>query len=236
MTQGLDGAGLGVPPWPGGQWLSLHLPQRPLRSALLAGALDAGDEHVHGGGHRDLRKEHVAPRGAGVAGAQQVLGALQEAVVPPAAQAAQRQDGQHVLPPAETRALVGDPAPPGSPQAPGEGNPCWGWSERGGGGAGAGQRSWRSWLAVEGPAGGEKGPPAGVQETLGWGGAREEGCVCRGRRARSITGLGKEGRPESTVPGAQPGSRWRRGVEEALLVTPSRPGHPASRSLGGQGP
>lgn len=129
----------------------------------------------------------------------------------------------------ETQHLQGHPRPRV------RGTPAGAGLREAGAGRGAGQRSWRSWLAVEGPAGGEKGPPAGVQETLGWGGAREEGCVCRGRRARSITGLGKEGRPESTVPGAQPGSRWRRGVEEALLVTPSRPGHPASRSLGGQG-
>lgn len=63
--------------------------------------------------------------------------------------------------------------------------------------------------------------------------------MCTGRRARGIMGLGRAGRPESTVQGAQPGSkgkgRWRREVEEASLVTPSWPGHPTSRSLGGQG-
>lgn len=64
--------------------------------------------------------------------------------------------------------------------------------------------------------------------------------MCRGRRARGIMGLGKEGAPETTVQGAQLGSkekgRWRREVEGASLVIPSQPGHPASRRLGGQFP
>lgn len=91
-NSGTSGLGAGLKRLPG-----LRLRQSPHwgRPPVSGpGALDAGDQHVHGGGHLDLLKEHVAPRSPGAPclgrSLQQVLGVLQEALVPTAAQAAQR--------------------------------------------------------------------------------------------------------------------------------------------------
>ena len=105
------GAALGLPPgspaWgsvPRGRWPPLRPPgQPPFRPA----ALDAGDQHVHAGAQLDLLEEHAAPGGPGDPGLggspQHGLSMAQEVLVPTAAQSAQCQDGQHVVPPAETR-------------------------------------------------------------------------------------------------------------------------------------
>lgn len=70
-------------------------------------ALDAGDQHVHAGAQLDLLEEHATPGGPGSASLghspQDGLGVEQEVLVSKAAQEAQWQDGQHVVPPAETR-------------------------------------------------------------------------------------------------------------------------------------
>lgn len=70
------------------------------------GTLEAGDKHVHGGGHLDLVEERAA-RGHLGCGPQQALCMLQQAVVTPGPQAAQCQDGQDMIPPVGTGASSG---------------------------------------------------------------------------------------------------------------------------------
>lgn len=75
----------------------------PFQAPARPSALDAGDEHVHRGGHFDLLKEHAVWGRPGLVGCpQQALGVLQEILVPTAAESAQRQNGQDVVSPVET--------------------------------------------------------------------------------------------------------------------------------------
>ncbi|EGV94877.1 hypothetical protein I79_004686 [Cricetulus griseus] len=74
--------------------------------------LDAGDEHIHGGGHYDLFKEHTV-WGAPDLGrcSQQVLGVVQQILVPTAAESTQCQNGQYMVTPVEIGVLTAQRCP-----------------------------------------------------------------------------------------------------------------------------